>query len=151
MNKNILLLFPLLLFATLAACKQFSGSDRDAPAVELIGSELKGVWVVEYIAERPVVDRSPARIHFGDDNSLNGNASCNRFFGKYRYNDKDLIIEPLGSTKMACVPALMEQEQRFLETLPRATRVTIEQGLLILRDGEDRQILKASRDESGAE
>jgi len=141
-NTFFLLLTPLLL-VTLAACKQLSTPEK----IDVIQSHLLGVWVVEYIGDRPVVDRSPARVQFAEDGSLNGNTSCNRFFGKYQYDEQTLIIEPLGSTRMACVPALMEQEQRFLDTFPKATRVTIENELLILRDNTGNQILKAYREE----
>lgn len=41
--------------------------------------ELSGIWYIEYIGDRPVIDRSPARIQFTEDGAINGNASCNRF------------------------------------------------------------------------
>lgn len=142
-HSYLLFLAPVFLIA-LVACRQLSSNDP----VEMIGKGLQGIWVVEYIAARPVVDRSPARIHFAEDGTLNGNASCNRFFGKYRYNEQDLIIEPLGSTRMACVPALMEQEQRFMEALPRAVRAHLENDLLTLFDAAGTPVLKAVRDET---
>ena len=142
--RNTILLFLASLLVTLAACKQFSAPGK----IEVIQSWLPGVWVVEYIGDRPVVDRSPARIHFAEDGTLNGNASCNRFFGKYSYTEETLIIEPLGTTKMACVPALMEQETRFLEAFPDAAHATLENEILILRDAAGQQIIRAVRDES---
>lgn len=110
-------------------------------------SDLLGVWVVEFIAERPVIDRSPARIQFSADGDINGNASCNRFFGNYTYNDQLLVINQLGSTRMMCLPALMEQEVRLLEFLPTASSASIENGLLILRDTEGKLVIQASKEE----
>lgn len=119
---------------------------RDAPAAL---KALQGTWYIEYIGDRPVIDHSPARIQFAVDGLLNGNASCNRFFGNYTYVDKQLKIPAsLGATKMMCLPALMEQEQRLFEQLPMAHWASVENGLLILRDNQGKQVIKASRDET---
>jgi heat shock protein HslJ len=111
--------------------------------------ELSGTWYIEYIGDRPVLDRSPARVQFTEDGAINGNASCNRFFGSYTYSDKKLVIpQSLGATKMMCLPALMEQEQRLFQHLPNAAQASLLNGLLVLRDAEGNQVIKASRDES---
>lgn len=47
----------------------------------------------------------------------------------------------MGSTQMACVPAVSEQEQRYLALLPRAISWSVENGHLILIDEEARTIL----------
>lgn len=144
MNSKVFLLLSSLLLVSLAACKQLAAPEK----IDVVQSYFPGIWVVEYIGDRPVVDRSPARIHFAEDGVLNGNASCNRFFGKYSYNEATLVIEPLGTTRMACVPALMEQEARFLAAFPRAASASLEHGILILRDVNGQQIIRAARDES---
>ena len=156
-----LLISTLLL---LIACQQTAQpqppevSDTDKqPAVSEPGpayhaatrKELSGIWYIEYIGDRPVIDRSPARIQFTEDGAINGNASCNRFFGSYIYAGEQLQIpENLGATKMMCLPALMEQEQRLFQHLPNATRAGLLNGLLILRDDQGNQVIRASRDES---
>lgn len=110
--------------------------------------DLKGIWYVEFIAERAVIDYSPARIQFADKDAINGNASCNRFFGTYTYIDQKLVIpESLGATKMMCLPALMEQEKRLFTELPNAVQASLENNLLVLRDENGRQIIKASREQ----
>ncbi len=115
----------------------------------MTAEELAGVWYVEYIGDRPVIDRSPARIQFTEDGAINGNASCNRFFGSYTYVNEQLDIPTnLGATKMMCLPALMEQEQRLLQHLPKAARASLSNGLLILRDADGNQVISAARDES---
>lgn len=126
----------------LGACQPHAMS-RDASKVAN-SDELFGIWVVETISERPVIDGSPARIQFGTDGAINGNASCNRFFGDYTYEDGRLTINPLGSTRMMCLPTLMEQETRLLEFLPTASSASIENGVLILRDAKGRLIIQAS-------
>src|SRR5690606_41534978 len=72
---------------------------RDATEVA-DSNELFGIWVVEYISERPVIDGSPARIQFGADGAINGNASCNRFFGDYTYQEGRLTIKDRKSTRL---------------------------------------------------
>jgi heat shock protein HslJ len=144
--KNVISSLLILSAIILVACAPMVTS-QDSVSPPADNSALLDVWVVEYIGDRPVVDRSPARIQFSDDGAIAGNASCNRFFGKYRYTNQTLAIDPLGSTRMMCLPALMEQEQRLLEQLPKATRVTIENGLLILRDDTGQLVIQASREE----
>jgi heat shock protein HslJ len=85
-----------------------------------------------------------------EDGAINGNASCNRFFGQYTYSNTVLVIGALGSTKMMCLPSLMEQEQRLLEHLLNATQVRLENGLLILQDGSGASLITASREEPQA-
>lgn len=144
--KNLIASLLVLSAVILVACAPMVTS-QDTVKNSATDSALIGVWVVEFIGERPVVDRSPARIQFSEDGAIAGNASCNRFFGKYTYANQVLAIEPLGSTRMMCLPALMEQEQRLLEQLPTATTANIENGLLILRDSADQSVIQASREE----
>lgn len=152
----------LLALFMLIACQQTNKPPRDtdshknvtpatlSPAYQAASkSEVIGTWYVEYIGERPVIDHSPARIQFTHEGAINGNASCNRFFGSYTYKNGQLTIPGnLGATKMACLPALMEQEQRLFEHLPTATHAVVENGLLILRNAQGTQVIRASRDES---
>lgn len=124
-----------------------SGASPTYPAATI--AEITGTWYIEYIGDRPVVDRSPARMQFTESGEINGNASCNRFFSEYTYvNDRLNIPVDIGATKMMCLPALMEQEQRLLERLPSAVKANLINGLLILRDARGNQVIRASRDES---
>ena len=159
-----MMFFTLLIsaFLLLIACQQTGQphatpeADKQPVANELSPAyraatkqELSGTWYIEYIGDRPVLDRSPARLQFTEDGAINGNASCNRFFGSYTYSDKKLVIpQSLGATKMMCLPALMEQEQRLFHHLPNAVQASVRNGLLVLRDARGNQVIKASRDES---
>ncbi len=104
---------------------------------QLVGAE----WVIEDIAGRGVVDNTHASLEFAPDGSIAGNASCNRFFGKYTLKDYILSIEPGGSTMMACPEAIMDQESRVLEMLPKIKSYTIDNtGALILKTVGDESI-----------
>ena len=74
---------------------------------------------------------------------LGGSAGCNRYFGGYELDgEKIRFTSQMGSTQMACEPAVTEQEQRYLALLPRATSWTIEDGLLTLIDEDAKPILE---------
>lgn len=85
-------------------------------------SLLLGDRRVTNIGGEPVVAGSEPSIAFELDGSLNGNASCNRFFGSYTLTGEGLTISNPGSTMMACEEALMQQEQRFFIALEAVRR-----------------------------
>jgi len=77
---------------------------------------------VEWIGERPLIDRSYLSITLADDGRAYGNAGCNHWFSNYRLDGEKLSIGTPGSTRKMCAPALMEQETRFLESLSQVQR-----------------------------
>jgi heat shock protein HslJ len=77
---------------------------------------------VEWIGERPLIDRSYLSINLGADGRAFGNASCNQWFASYSQTAEQLNFSQAGSTRKLCAPALMEQEQRFLEALGQVQR-----------------------------
>lgn len=90
-------------------------------------------WFIEDIAGAGVIDNSPASLEFLSDGSLAGNTSCNRLMASYTANNGALSITLGGSTMMACPPAVMDQEQRFLALLPNVTQYQIDEtGALVL-------------------
>ncbi|MEZ5826416.1 MAG: YbaY family lipoprotein [Geminicoccaceae bacterium] len=76
---------------------------------------LLGEWVVEDIDGRGVIDNSRTSLTFGDDGSITGLAGCNRYRAEYTASDGMLQTGMAAVTSMACVPALADQEQRFLD------------------------------------
>lgn len=138
----------MILSAMLLACQYNAPATTSAPNNESTETasvqELTGTWHIESIGERPVIDHSPARIQFLADGRINGNASCNRFSGTYSVVDGKLAISrSLIATKMMCLPALMQQEQHLFEVLPDAVAVTFTNGIIILKDEQNVQVLKA--------
>lgn len=99
------------------------------PAELLQGPE----WVVEDIARGGIIDRSRVTLNFGADGQLTGRASCNTYVGTYQLTGESLTLAPSATTSMACVPALMNQEERFLDLLTRVQRFDLDStGALIL-------------------
>jgi putative lipoprotein len=75
-----------------------------------------------------------------------GSGGCNRYTGKGALARGKAAIGPLASTRMACPPALMNQETRFLAALARAARYEIlPGGLMAILDARGAAILRLSR------
>jgi heat shock protein HslJ len=83
---------------------------------------LDTTYQVEWIGERPLVDRSHLTVTLGADGRAHGHAGCNRWFSSYQANGNQLSFSQAGATRMMCAPALMEQEQRFLQALGQVKR-----------------------------
>ncbi|SHK20272.1 Heat shock protein HslJ [Marinobacter antarcticus] len=82
-------------------------------------------WVVEDLAGVGIIDRSRMTIEFFDENRLAGQASCNRYGGQYELTGEGVSFDYMYVTKMACAPALMNQENRFLEFMAKVKRASI--------------------------
>jgi heat shock protein HslJ len=90
-------------------------------------------WQAETIIGRPVIDSSASTITFEADGRVHGRGGCNRYFGAATIDGEQISFGALGSTKMACAPALMDQEARFFQALESAERWSLdEQGLLLI-------------------
>ncbi|MDH0624326.1 META domain-containing protein [Pseudomonas chengduensis] len=100
-----------LLTATLVGCAS------DAPQLETERS-----YQVEWIGERPLIDRSHLTVTFAADGRAHGHAGCNHWFAGYTLKDDAVRFETPGSTRKMCAPSLMEQEQRFLGALTEVQR-----------------------------
>jgi heat shock protein HslJ len=109
-------------------------------AMDLIGSE----WLLEDLAGGRVLDNVQATIAFPEPGRVAGVGSCNRFNGPCTLgtiavtggegSSRDSAVTggatfsvgPLATTRKACVPAVGEQEQRYLAALQAAERIEIE-------------------------
>ena len=83
---------------------------------------LSGDWRVEDLDGRGVPDRVPLTVAFAEDRVL-ASAGCNRIFGAFKQSGDRLRLGPLSSTRMACPPALEEQERRLEASLGAVNRV----------------------------
>ena len=95
-------LVPALFAATLSGC-----------ASDPVQLENDKTYRVEWIGERPLIDRSHLTITLGEDGRAYGSAGCNHWFASYRRDGDALRFEQPGATRKLCAPALMEQEQRL--------------------------------------
>jgi heat shock protein HslJ len=99
-------------------------------------------WVVEDIARGGIIDSSRITMTFAADGALSGLAGCNRYSGRYTLTGRTLATGQLISTRMACAPALMNQETAFLAILGEAARAGPgDHGALIIETGAGRRLL----------
>jgi heat shock protein HslJ len=106
------------------------------PAALLTGAE----WVAEDLSGG-LVAGSLVTIAFDRAGRASGYASCNRFTGGYTLTGESLTLGQMATTRMACEPQLMEQEQRFLEILGAVNAFAIAaDGALILQTSDGRTI-----------
>jgi heat shock protein HslJ len=85
-------------------------------AFNLMGSE----WQLEDLGGHGVIDNPQATITFPEMGKVGGNGSCNRFFGPAVITGDAIKVGPLGSTRMACSDAVMNQETKYFEALQAA-------------------------------
>jgi heat shock protein HslJ len=111
---------------------------NQAPA-KLPGSAWQ---VTTFAGQTPLADH-PITFEFDTEGNIAGDASCNRFGGTCAIEGNTIKTGPLRSTRRACEPEIMQQEQKFLALLAAATAWSMDGDDLILTapDGE----IRASR------
>lgn len=89
-------------------------------------------WVVEDIDHKGIIDASHITMQFDDKGRLSGFASCNQYTSAYDIKETLDIATPI-STRKACAPALMSQENRFLALLDEVVKIDFDgKGALLL-------------------
>ena len=87
---------------------------RRAVLLGLLGSTLLGCaaeppqvqhdqsYLLEWIGERPLVDRSHLTMTLGEDGRAYGNAGCNHWFAPYAQEGEKFHFGIVGSTRRVC-------------------------------------------------
>lgn len=103
-------------------------------------------WIIQSLDGVAPIEDSPVTLNFlQDTGSIAGAGSCNRYHAGYTLDGESLRFAPAATTKMACSPDLMDQEQRFHAILIGIDRLDIdEQGHLILMGTNGQLIAKAA-------
>ena len=115
-------------------------------------------WQVESIDRAGIIDFSHVTLNVnsnGDTSRVSGSTGCNQFTGALDVDDADTVFSDKSSaesfstdklilTKKACAPALMKQEQRFIEMLAAsATYSIVENTWLVLYDSSGNETIRA--------
>ena len=82
----------------------------------------------------PVIEGTTPHIRFEDDR-VSGDGSCNSFFGPFEASGTSIRLGEMATTLMACLDAVMDQEQAFLEALESADSYSIAGSTLEMRSG----------------
>ena len=108
---------------------------------------LAGVeWVVEDLDNTGIVDGANVTMEFdAASRRLAGRGGCNRYNAAFDLSGEGLSIGPAAATRMACAPALMEQEQRLFAVLARISRFDIDPtgALLLYSNDQQEPLIKA--------
>ena len=115
-------------------------------------------WQVESIDRAGIIDFSHVTLNVnsnGDTSRVSGSTGCNQFTGALDVDEADTVFSNKSSaesfstdklilTKKACAPALMKQEQRFIEMLAASASYSIvENTWLVLYDSSDNETIRA--------
>ena len=106
--------------------RRIQGGARAEPG--LVGPN----WIAEDIAGRGVVDRLRTELTLTAEGRAHGTGGCNRFAGGYTLDGPRLRFGAMAMTNMACAPAAMDQEQRFMAALAEVQGWRIANGILHL-------------------
>jgi heat shock protein HslJ len=106
-----------------------------------------GKWLAEDIDGGGVIDRLQTTLEIRDDGLVNGMGGCNRYAGSAKIDGSAIKFLPLASTRMACPPAVMNQESKFHITLEkvRTWRIDQIQRKLLLLDRQGFELMRLSR------
>lgn len=117
----------------------------EATSVSAGSGLFGGTWLVEDIAGRGVIDYAQSTISFDPDGTVSGSGGCNRFRGSATIEGNALTFGPLAATKKACVPALLDQEQKFFAGLADVQSFRLKGPYLFLDDAAGTPRLKFTR------
>lgn len=119
LRRSLATLAALALTATLAAGVAAADPPADEPMVGVYSIEDM-TWLLTSQRVDGEMVALPERVTVSlrmEDGEAGGNGGCNSYFTSYELDGFDLVFGPVGSTLMACLPALMETEQAYFANL----------------------------------
>ena len=122
---------------------------EDPAVVVLLGQLRGGFFIDNHLAFRMQLQsgggdhgRNRPFDRFGEDGRLAGLGGCNNYSASYEQEADKLSFGASISTRMACAPALMDQESRFFRLLEKVERFEFDStGALILHGSDGGTIL----------
>ncbi len=105
-----------------------------------------GRWLAEDIRGGGVIDNLQTVLEISADGVVTGSGGCNRLRGQAAISGARLIFGAIAGTRMACPPAIMDQESKFLSALEvvRSFRVDPQQHKLFLLDAAGQTVMRLS-------
>jgi putative lipoprotein len=110
-----------------------AGAPADMPA---------GRWRVDSIGG--VTARAESTLEITPAGDVFGSGACNRFHGRAEISGRAIRFGALAATRMMCGPQASDQETDFFKALEATRRWEADPAhrTLILRDGEDRELVR---------
>ena len=109
-------------------------------------SSPAGRWLAEDIRGGGVIDNLQSVLEITADGVVSGSGGCNRMRGQATISGTRLTFGPIAATQMACPPAVMDQEGKFLSALEavRSFRIDPQQHKLFLLDAAGQTVMRLS-------
>lgn len=107
-------------------------------------------WVLEDINNEGIIDNSHLTATFGQDGRVYGRSGCNNYNGSYTLEGENINVGGnMAATMMACIAeAVMQQEMKFLKTLPLVKKAVVDEtGALILTGDDGARLLFREKSE----
>lgn len=129
------------------------GPDNTEIRVERVAAEpeaeigLTGKWLAEDIRGRGVIDNAQTTLEIDRSGTVSGRGGCNGYGGKATITGDRIRFGSMMSTQMACAPAVMDQETKFLSALGevRSWRIDRARRKLHLLDRRGRPVVVLAR------
>lgn len=106
---------------------------------------IVGRWLVEDIGGRGVVDIAQSTVEFDGEGGVHGSGGCNLVNGPVAIERGNLRFGLLITTRRACPPALMDQEEKFLVALYSVRSYRLEGPFLLMSNEAGDDVLKLTR------
>jgi putative lipoprotein len=105
-------------------------------------AQITGItWLLEDLNDGGIIDSSHMTLLLDDAGNASGHSGCNRYTAGYELKDATLSIKTNAAmTMMACAPALMEQEQRFVDALVLMSAYHFDETGALILSGEDKTL-----------
>ena len=103
---------------------------------------LGPTWLAEDIKGGGVIDNAQSTVAIAPGGKVTGSGGCNRLFGTAAIAGDALTFSGIGTTRMACAPALMDQEQKFLGALGATRTFRFESSFLKFYDGNGVELVR---------
>lgn len=111
---------------TVVACDAVGATSPAGTPDPTTTAALDGTtWRIVSVGGVELAADPPATLTVAADGSVSGATGCNQFSGTASIDGAALALGPLATTRMACEPQLMEQEQAVLEALAGVDRWSI--------------------------
>lgn len=130
-------MLPKPFLAAVAACMLALPASAGAAS-----SSPRGSWLAEDINGGGVIDRLQTTLTLGADGKVTGTGGCNRYMGMATVKGDAITFGPMAGTRMACTPAVMDQENKFHAALETVRSWRVAQGKLFLRDESGNVVLR---------
>ena len=105
-----------------------------AAATALAQGVEERVWLAARIKGSAVTGSAKSTMAIATGGKVTGSGGCNRLLSTALISGDTIAFGEIGTTRMACAPAAMEQERRFLDALAATRTFRVEGAHLILRD-----------------